>query len=129
MNWTVIAAVACGGAVGSVGRYLTGVLMGRLLGSGFPWGTLTVNIVGAFLMGVLIEALALRFSVSQEFRAFAAVGVLGGFTTFSSFALDAAVLFQRGQMMISFLYVSGTLVAGLSALYLAIFLVRQIFAA
>jgi len=127
MNWTVVMAVACGGAIGSVGRYATGVLMGRLLGTGFPWGTLVVNIVGAFLMGALIEALALRFSVSQEVRAFAAIGLLGGFTTFSSFALDAAALFQRGQLGISFLYVAATLVAGLSALYLAIYLVRQFF--
>jgi len=102
--------------------------MGRLFGMGFPWGTVTVNILGAFLMGVLIETVALRYSISQEMRAFLAVGVLGGFTTFSSFALDTAVLYERGQLGLTFAYVAGTLLAGISALFLAIYLVRQVFA-
>lgn len=128
MSWTLVASVACGGAIGSAGRYLVSILMGKWLGMGFPWGTVTVNIIGAFLMGALVEFVALRYSISQELRAFLAVGVLGGFTTFSSFALDTAVLFERGQLGLTFAYVAGTLVAGLSAMFFAIYLVRQLIA-
>jgi len=128
MSWPLVVAVACGGALGSVGRYLTSILMGKMFGIGFPWGTVTVNIIGAFLMGALVEFVALRYSISQELRAFLAVGVLGGFTTFSSFALDTAVLFERGQLGLTFAYFAGTLVAGISAMFFAIYLVRQIIA-
>lgn len=128
MNMAMLAAVAGGGALGSVARYLTGSVLGKWAGTGFPWGTLTVNILGSFLMGVVVETIALKFSVSQEVRAFLAVGILGGFTTFSSFSLDAALLIQRGQLGAAFAYVSVSVVAGLAALFGALYLVRQIFA-
>ena len=83
--------VALGGALGASGRYLTGVWAVRLLGHGFPYGTLIVNVFGCFLMGALVEAAALKLSLSQEMRAFLTTGVLGGFTTFSAFALDIAL--------------------------------------
>ena len=77
--------VAAGGAIGAVGRYLVGVGAVRLLGFGFPWGTLIVNVLGSLLMGLLIEFIALRLSASNEVRTFLATGVLGSFTTFSAF--------------------------------------------
>ncbi|WP_044561683.1 CrcB family protein, partial [Azospirillum sp. B4] len=80
MNQVIV--VAAGGALGSVLRYLSQVWLGRLLGTDFPWGTLFVNIVGSLLMGVLVEAGGRVWQVSPEMRAFLAVGVLGGFTTF-----------------------------------------------
>ena len=86
-----------GGALGSGARHLVNVGFGRWLGAGFPWSTLFVNVVGCFLMGVLIEALALRFHGSLELRTFLATGVLGGFTTFSAFSLDFALLMQRHE--------------------------------
>ena len=77
---------AAGGAIGTVARHLANVSFGRWLGSAFPWSTLFVNVVGGFLMGALIEALALRFDGSLELRTFIATGILGGFTTFSAFS-------------------------------------------
>ncbi len=107
MSWSMMLAVAGGGAMGS----------------------LAVNVVGSFLMGMLVELVALRCSVSQETRAFIAVGMLGGFTTFSTFSLDAAVLIERGEIATAFLHLAGSVLAGLAALFMAINLVRQIIAA
>ena len=126
MNWLMVGAVAGGGAIGSVARYLTTGLLGRSFGTAFPWGTLTVNIVGSFLMGVVVELIALKFSASQELRAFFAVGILGGFTTFSSFSLDAAFLFERGEFGSAMLYVLSSALGGLFALFAALYLVRQV---
>ena len=89
---------ALGGAAGSAARHLVNVGFGRWLGAGFPWSTLFVNVVGGFLMGVLIEALALKFSGSLELRTLLATGVLGGFTTFSAFSMDFVVLMQRHEL-------------------------------
>ncbi len=70
--------VALGGALGASGRYMVGVWAGRLLGAGYPYGTLCVNILGCFLMGVVIETVALKYSITQEMRAFLTTGILGG---------------------------------------------------
>ena len=93
MSLVSVLLVAIGGAIGSMCRYLVGVGAGRLLGADFPYGTMTVNIVGSFFMGLFIELLALKFDGSESVRLFVAVGVLGGFTTLSSFSLDTIVLF------------------------------------
>ena len=107
--------VALGGALGSMGRYLFVVSATRWLGMDFPWGTLGVNVLGSFLMGFLIGAGALVLEMSQEVRLFLAVGFLGGFTTFSSFSLDAMTLFQRGAWLAGSAYVGGSVLAGLAA--------------
>ena len=125
MTPQMLLAVAAGGALGSMGRYVVGVLMARLLGAGFPWGTLTVNIVGSFVMGLLIEAAALRGVLSAEARAFVFVGVLGGFTTFSSFSLDVVTLVQRDEVWAAGAYLAATLVVGVFALVLGLFVARQ----
>ena len=85
----MLLAVAFGGAVGAAGRHLVSGQIMRWAGGGFPWGTLTVNVLGSFLLGVLVEYLVLRWSATQEMRGFLVVGLLGGFTTFSAFSLDA----------------------------------------
>ena len=118
--------VAVGGAVGSVARHLVGVASLRLFGPAFPFGTLIVNLVGAFVMGVFVELLARRFGGSNDLRLLIATGVLGGFTTFSSFALDTAVLWERGEVISSFVYVATTLVLGLAALFLGLGLARTL---
>ena len=118
--------VAIGGAVGSVARHLVGVASLRLFGPAFPFGTLIVNLVGAFVMGVFVELLARRFGASNDLRLLIATGVLGGFTTFSSFALDTAVLWERGEVISSFVYVATTLVLGLAALFLGLGLARTL---
>jgi CrcB protein len=122
----IIAAIAIGGAVGAVARHLVGAQMLRLLGSGFPWGTLTVNVVGSFAMGALMELMAVRWNVGPELRAFMTVGVLGAFTTFSTFSLDVAVLGERGALLPAALYVLVSVGLSIAALFFGLWLFRQI---
>ncbi|HMT13541.1 MAG TPA: CrcB family protein, partial [Aestuariivirga sp.] len=87
--------VALGGALGSAARYGVNVLSGRMLGTAFPWHTLIVNVAGSFVMGALVGLMAARWNVGNDARAFLTTGILGGFTTFSAFALDFALLVER----------------------------------
>lgn len=112
----MILAVAAGGAFGAVARYLVMVQATKLFGLSFPWGTLTVNILGSFIMGALIEIMALTWSPSQEMRAFLAVGVLGAFTTFSTFSLDAYTLYERGQVTAAAGYVVASVALSIAGL-------------
>lgn len=117
-----IVLVAIGGAIGSCLRHLVNVAALRLFGPAYPWGTVTVNIVGCMAMGIFVEALARRWGASQELRLLVATGVLGGFTTFSAFALDFAVLWERGPttgLGYGLLSVLGSLFAIFAGLWLA----------
>ena len=113
-----------GGAIGTAARHLVNVGFGRWLGPGFPWSTLFVNVVGGFLMGALIEALALRFDGSIELRTFLATGILGGFTTFSAFSMDAVLLMQRGETATAALYIGASVVLSILALLAGLWLMR-----
>lgn len=117
---------AAGGAIGAAGRYLVGVVALRLMGPGFPWATLTVNIIGSFLMGVIIVTLALRFSTSQEIKTFLTTGILGGFTTFSAFSLDFATLLERKENTLAMLYLGSSVALSILALFAGLALARQI---
>ena len=117
--------VAIGGAIGAVGRYLTGVAAVRIMGHGYPWGTLTVNIVGSFLMGVLIVGLMTKDG-GMRVAPLLMTGVLGGFTTFSAFSLDALTIFERGHLGQAALYVIGTVVLSLLAIFLGVMVARGI---
>jgi len=117
-----------GGALGSGARQLVNVGMGRWLGSGFPWWTLFVNVVGCGLMGVLVESLALKFQGSIDLRTFLATGILGGFTTFSAFSLDFAFLMQRHEHMQAALYLLGSVALSILALYAGMHLTRWLLA-
>ncbi len=97
MNLKMILAVAVGGAAGAVARYLVMSWTTRWLGHGFPYGTLVVNIAGSFILGALIETMALKWSIGQELRALLVVGIMGSFTTFSTFSLDVVTLSDRGD--------------------------------
>ncbi len=108
--------VALGGALGSVARYLVNVASSRVFGMGFPWGTLTVNVVGGFAMGLLAALLALKGG-SQEARVFLMTGVLGGFTTFSAFSLDAVALWERGAAGLAAGYVAASVALSIGALF------------
>ena len=116
--------VAAGGALGSAARYLVNVGAGRLLGSEFPWSTFIVNVLGCFLMGLLIGLMALRLNVGNEMRAFLTTGILGGFTTFSAFSLDFAVLVERKAYAAAGFYAAGSVVLSLAAVFLGLALVR-----
>lgn len=115
---------AAGGAIGTAARHLVNVGFGRWLGPGFPWATLFVNVVGGFLMGALIEALALRFDGSVELRTFLATGILGGFTTFSAFSMDAVLLMQRGETAMAALYIGASVALSILALLAGLWLMR-----
>ena len=101
----MLLAVAAGGALGAVARYLAASQVMQWLGAGFPYGTLTVNVVGSFILGLLTETMALAWSPSPELRALLVVGVLGAFTTFSTFSLDTLLLIERHQWALAALYI------------------------
>lgn len=126
MTPILLLAVAAGGAAGSLLRFGAMSAVGHWLGSGFPWGTLVVNVLGSFVMGVLIEGWALAWSVSPEMRAFLTVGVLGGFTTFSTFSLDAAYLIERQQTAAAAAYVVASVAMSVGSLFLGLMLMRQV---
>ena len=118
--------VAVGGGLGAACRHLANLAAIRWLGAGFPWGTAFVNVFGSFLMGLFIGVLARRFGVSNEIRLLIATGFLGGFTTFSSFSLDTVTLYERGAVGIAAVYVVGSVLLGLAALFGGLSLARLV---
>jgi CrcB protein len=115
--------VFIGAGIGGALRHGVNVGAAKLFGFGFPYGTLIVNIVGSFAMGLLAGFFAYRAGIPQHVRLFLTTGILGGFTTFSSFSLDAALLVERHSFGLAAGYVIGSVAAGLSALFfgLAVF--------
>lgn len=110
--------VGAGGALGAVARYGAGVLVGRIGLAGFPYATMAVNIAGSFAMGLLIGYLAQTTPDNQSgIRLFIAIGVLGGFTTFSSFSLDAITLIERGQWSAAMIYILTSVIVSIAALF------------
>ncbi|MEO0891474.1 MAG: fluoride efflux transporter CrcB [Pseudomonadota bacterium] len=116
--------VALGGAIGASARYLTSVGAMRLMGPGFPWATLTVNVVGSFLMGVLVVVLAQKGGMKAA--PFLMTGLLGGFTTFSAFSLDAFTLYERGQTGVAVVYVAASVLISIAALVAGILVTRAL---
>jgi fluoride exporter len=124
LNWILILAVALGGAMGSIARYLVGVGSMKLFGFNFPWGTLIINIVGSMLIGTFAGLFALKWDVPQAVRVFLTVGICGGFTTFSTFSLDAYYLIERGQLIASAAYIVSSVILSIGGLIAALHLVR-----
>jgi len=111
-------AVGIGGALGSLARHAVNVFFGHVLASSVPYATATVNLVGSFVIGLLAGLIAhATIAMSANVRTFVFVGLLGGFTTFSSFALDTLTLSQGGQLSIAFWNVTVQVVLGLAAVY------------
>ena len=127
MKWGVVAGVAMGGAIGSVARYFVAQVQSPTW-TGFPYGIFLVNVSGGFIMGVLVELMALRFSVSPEVRAFLTTGVLGGYTTFSTFSLESALLIQKGAMVNATAYVVGSAILSIVALFCGLWVIRALYA-
>ena len=123
-NPQLILAVALGGALGSVARYLVGIGSGKLFGLEFPWGTLIINVAGSFLIGVFAELFALKWDLPQTGRVFLTVGICGGFTTFSTFSLDTYVLVERGELWPAAAYIVGSVVLSIGALVAGLYLIR-----
>jgi CrcB protein len=122
-----ILVVGAGGALGAMVRYLVFILATRLFGLNFPYGTIIVNVAGSLILGVLIEALALRWDVTAELRLFMVVGFLGAFTTFSAFSMDTVVLYERGRLDLCALYVSVSVVLSVGALFFGMAASRGMF--
>jgi fluoride exporter len=122
----LLLAIALGGAIGALARHFAAGQVMRLTGGHFPWGTITVNVVGCFVMGALIEVMALKWSVGPEMRAFLTVGMLGAFTTFSTFSLDVALLTERGDPVAAFGYIAASVLASVGALFAGLRLFRHL---
>lgn len=122
----MILPIALGGALGAVARYALAGQVTHWFGPNYPWGILVVNVLGCFAMGVIAELGALKLNLSGELRAFLMTGILGGFTTFSAFALDSAVLIERGDVNGSLLYVGASVVGSIGALFAGLALVRMV---
>ncbi len=120
--------VGAGGAAGAVARYLLGVQALRWFGPGWPSGTLIANVLGGFLMGLLAGVLAYRGEGAETWRLLLGVGVLGGFTTFSAFSLEVALMIERRAFGQAFGYGLGSAVLSVSALFLGLMLARRVFA-
>ncbi|MEQ1769456.1 MAG: fluoride efflux transporter CrcB [Devosia sp.] len=117
--------VGLGGALGSMARYGTGVLVGRTWLMAFPLATMLINIIGSLAMGLFVGYLARTLPAWQEdARLFVAVGIFGGFTTFSAFSLDAITLLQRGELIQSALYVLVSVIVAIAALYVGLAVAR-----
>ncbi|MAK75813.1 MAG: fluoride efflux transporter CrcB [Nisaea sp.] len=120
----MLLAVALGGAVGAVLRYKITLWSAAALGAGFPYGTLFVNVVGAFAMGVVVQWLAARGGVDPALKAMVTTGLLGALTTFSTFSFDAFGLATRGQMGLAAFYVAASVALSLVALVAGMVLVK-----
>lgn len=118
--------VFIGGGIGSALRHGVNISAARLIGLGFPWGTLIVNVVGSLVMGLLTAWFAFRGEgiLSQHARLFLTTGILGGFTTFSTFSLDTALLWERGVPLVAAGYVVASLVVSIAGLFFGLWLVR-----
>ena len=127
MSIKLLLYVALGGAIGAVGRYTATVAVAQWSDGDFPYGTLVVNTVGSFLLGCLLAALALGWTPSNEFRSLMQVGILGAFTTFSTFSMDAYNQLSRGDYFAASLYIGGSVLIGIIALITGVALIRQVF--
>ncbi len=121
---STIAVVAFGGALGAIARYGVNIGATQIFGHGFPWGTLIVNILGSFLMGVVIAKFASMDNVSQELKTLYVTGFLGAFTTFSTFSLDFVSLWERGEMIQAVSYMLVSVIASIMALFIALWVMK-----
>ncbi len=122
--------IAIGGALGAVSRHYFAAVVNRGLayafGYNFPYGIFAVNILGSFLMGLLVSLAAYKLDISPEMRGFLAVGFLGAFTTFSTYSLDIVLLLERGQYMMAVLYAGGSVILGILGLMCGMWIGRVI---
>jgi len=119
--------VALGGALGASSRHLLGMGALKAFGPDYPYGTMIANVLGGFLMGLLAGWLALKVSGGENLRLFLGVGLLGGFTTFSAFSLDAVLMYERKAYGALLSYVGGSVVLSIGALMMGLILARKVF--
>ena len=126
MQIGILLAVALGGALGSLTRYFVAGQIQSAAWPGFPWGIFFVNISGGFAMGIIAELSALKLNLTPELRAFLTVGILGGYTTFSTFSLDSALLIERGDYVGAAAYIAGSAILSVVALFAGLWTVRAL---
>ena len=122
--------LALGGALGTLARFGVSSIAAQCFGTDFPWGTLIINVTGSFIMGFFasLTTAETRFAVGPTTRQFVMTGVLGGFTTFSSFSLEVALMIERKDYWDAFGYIAGSLIFAVGALFLGLFAARRVFA-
>jgi CrcB protein len=118
--------VFVGGGLGSVLRHIVNVVCPRLFGTTFPYHTFIINITGSTVMGLIAGYLAFKGDAAQPWRLFLMTGILGGYTTFSAFSLDTAMLYERGEIALAALYVLGSVVLSIIGLFAGLALIRQL---
>ena len=118
--------VFIGGGLGSSLRHTLNVVCARYIGTGFPYATFIINITGSTIMGLIAGYLAFKGEASQPWRLFLMTGVLGGYTTFSAFSLDAVLLYERGELAHAAFYVLGSVVFSIAGLFAGLALVRHL---
>jgi CrcB protein len=117
--------VFLGGGTGAACRHGINLLAARLVGTHYPFGTFLINIVGSFLIGVVVEYCALRSDVPLDARLFIVTGIIGGFTTFSAFSLEIGLLFERGEATAAIMYALSSVLFGVTALFAGLLVVRH----
>src|ERR1700742_2013554 len=117
--------VFVGGGLGATLRQIVNVVSSRFLGTAFPYHTFIINITGSTIMGLIAGYLAFKGEASQSLRLFLMTGILGGYTTFSAFSLDTALLYERGELGLAAFYVLGSVTLSLGGLFAGLALVRQ----
>ncbi len=118
--------VFLGGGLGAAVRHGVNLAAARLVGTGFPYGTLFINVAGSLLMGLTVEYVALKGGIPQRWVLFLTTGILGGFTTFSTFSLEAGLLYERDQFVGAAMYVIASVALGIGGLFAGISLVRAL---
>src|SRR3954471_9112113 len=118
--------VFLGGGLGSTLRHIVNVASARALGTAFPYHTFIINITGSIVMGLIAGYLAFKGEASQPWRLFLMTGILGGYTTFSAFSLDAALLYERGEIGLAVFYVLGSVVFSIAGLFAGLALMRHL---
>jgi fluoride exporter len=118
--------VFIGGGIGAALRHGLNLVAAGLVGTAFPYGTLFINIVGSLAMGLIAEYFALKSGLPQSWRLFLTTGILGGFTTFSAFSLEAALLYERGQLASAAIYVVASVVLSIGGLFAGLAIIRAL---
>lgn len=119
------ALVFLGAGIGGALRHGVNVAALRMLGGTLPFGTVIVNVLGSLIMGLIIGWLALRGDAAQPWRLFLTTGILGGFTTFSAFSLDVALIYERGEIMLAAAYTAISVIGSIGALFLGLWFIRS----
>jgi fluoride exporter len=118
--------VFLGGGIGAALRHGVNLLAARYTDTGFPYGTLVINVLGSLAMGLIAEYFALKMGLPQRMRLFLTTGILGGFTTFSAFSLEVALLYERGQLAGAAIYIIASVALAVGALFTGLAIVRML---